>query len=61
MNTYQVRFKPAVANSFSVQFTLEAATPEKAVSKALEELSKRGPLSSTHSFESVNQKEGNNQ
>lgn len=55
MKTYQVRFKPTVPNSFSVQFTLEESTPEKAVSRALEELSKRC-LSLTHSFESVSQK-----
>lgn len=57
MNTYQVRFKPTVANGFSIQFEMEAPTPEKAVSRALDELSKRC-MSLTHCFESVSQKGG---
>lgn len=60
MNTYQVRFYPTAANGFSIQFEMEAATPEKAVSRAIEELSKRC-MSATHSFESVSQKGGINQ
>jgi len=60
MNTYQVRFKPTVANGFNVQFELEAATPEKAVSMAIRELLK-SCMSTTHCFESVSQKGSINQ
>lgn len=54
MNVYQVRFKPTVTNGFSIQFELEASTPEKAVSRALDELCKRC-MSLTRCFESVSQ------
>lgn len=60
MNTYQVRFKPTVATGFNFQVELEAATPEKAVRKALDVLI-TSCMSTTHSFESVSQKEGINQ
>lgn len=59
MKTYQVRFKPTVPNGFNFQVELEAATPENAVSKALEELFK-SCMNTTHCFESVSQKEGIN-
>lgn len=57
MNTYKVRFKPTEARGINVQFEVEAPTPEKAVSRALDELSKRC-MSLTHCFESVSQKGG---
>lgn len=57
MNTYQVRFVAKDHKGINVQFEIEAPTPEKAVSRALDELSKRC-MSLTHCFESVSQKGG---
>lgn len=51
-NSYFVRFKPIDGLGTSIDFPVEAATPEKAYGIATKELEKRG-LSADYSFECI--------